>query len=239
MGHRHRSGESDRTAIITFGIALSPLFIILVAGLVAHADLLRIISYLGLSLTRLITAYGIALFIAVSLSLLLSLFKTGDRAIPFLDALQNIPSFALIPLFALAFGYSSIMIILFAVTSIVWPILFNVLSAMKTAREDLSEAATIFHCTGWNRALHFLLPVGVPAMVTGSLVGISIGWEAIIGAEIIGSAEGIGSLLNTAGNTGDSPVLFSGIAILLALVVLINKFIWLPLIKESRLYSGE
>ena len=115
------------------------------------------------TLYRLILAYGLALVVGVVLALIVgSSLWAIDFFFPFFDVLQNIPSFALIPLFIYFFGYGDTMIVLFAVSSIVWPILFAVLTAIKSAHTDLNDAATIFGARGFKRIIHYLAPLSSP-----------------------------------------------------------------------------
>jgi len=150
--------------------------------------------------------------------------------------MQNLPSFALIPLFVLWLGYTNIMAIIFAATSILWPILFYMLHALKTENKDKEDAAKIFGATGWKKMVYFSLPVAFPAIVTGSIVGFAIGWESIIGIEIIGLANGIGPFINSNANTNNKGLAL-GLSALLLVVFLINRLVWMPLLKKSQSYA--
>ena len=219
-----------------FGILILPMVFIVIAGQVSHLSAIVLTTALIESLYRLAIAYGISLLCALVLAIFLGTGRAGNFFIPVFDLLQNLPSFALIPVFVLLFGYSDLMAIIFAATSIVWPILFSLVSALRMARMDLNEAATIFGARGWSRIAHYLLPLSFPALLTGSMVGISIGWEAIIGMEIIGNYRGIGTFLNNA-SASNQTVLLLGIIALLLLVFSINKLIWTPLLQKTYLYG--
>ena len=217
-------------------------FIIFVAvlaiGLSAGNTAGQLFGALTLSLYRLILAYIISLVVAIVITVSVSNNKIGDFLIPIFDLLQNLPSFALIPIFVIWFGYTNLMTIIFAATSIIWPILFYMLSALKSVKEDTRDAVTVFGAHGWKKALFFSLPVIFPSAVTGSIVGFSIGWEAIIGVEIIGLSSGIGPFLNnSSGNNNKALIL--GISALLLVVFLINRLIWMPLLKKTQLYAEQ
>jgi len=102
------------------------LILILISIIIFYAgssvDVLAISLFL--SLFRLISAYVISLIIATIIAISISNTKFGDFLIPVFDLLQNLPSFALIPIFIVWLGYTNIMTIVFAATSILWPILF-------------------------------------------------------------------------------------------------------------------
>jgi ABC-type nitrate/sulfonate/bicarbonate transport system permease component len=188
---------------------------------------------------RVVAAYGIALVCGVSIALLVGWSSLIDYLFPFFDVLQNLPSFALIPLFIYLFGYSDVMIIFFAAFSIMWPILFATLTAIKSAHSDLNDAASIFGARGSRRVFSYLAPLSVPAMLTGSIVGIAIGWESVIGAEIISNILGFGVFIKQAGTTGVSDMILAGTLAILVIVFVVNRLIWVPLLTESARRYAE
>jgi len=188
---------------------------------------------------RLAFAYSIALVLGVSIALLVGWSSWSDFLFPLFDVLQNLPSFALIPLFIYFFGFTGQMIVLFAVSSIIWPILFAVLTAIKSAHRDLSDAATIFGASGWKRIPYYLAPLSYPAILTGSIVGIAIGWEAVIGAEIITNVAGFGDFIKAASATGITQASIAGTFAILVIVFVINRLVWAPLLAESSKRYAE
>ena len=188
---------------------------------------------------RLAIAYGIALALSVSLALVVGWSPFSDFLFPVFDVLQNIPSFALIPLFIYWLDYTDQMIILFAVSSIVWPILFAILTAIKSAHKDLNDAATIFGARGLRRMFYYLAPLSFPAILTGSIVGIAIGWESIIGAEIIADTSGFGAFIKDASITGIDQATIAGMLAILVIVFMINRLVWAPLLSESSRRYAE
>ena len=188
---------------------------------------------------RLALAYGIALVIGVVIALVVGWSPFTDLLFPVFDVLQNVPSFALFPLFIYFLGYTNQMIILFAVSSIVWPILFAILTAIKSAHKDLNDAATIFGANGISRITAYLAPLSFPALLTGSIVGIAIGWESVIGAEIISNASGFGAFIKHVDAAGVSPTAIAGALAILVIVFVINRLIWAPLLNENSIRYAE
>lgn len=188
---------------------------------------------------RIVIAYAIAFALGVTIALLVGWSPFGDFFFPIFDVLQNLPSFALIPLFIYFLGYTNQMIIFFAVSSIVWPILFAVLTAIKSAHNDLNDAATIFGARGWKRIPYYLSPLSFPAMLTGSIVGIAIGWEAVIGAEIITNIAGFGAFVKSVDVSGISQEAIAGMLAILVIVFVINRLVWAPLLAESARRYAE
>lgn len=193
----------------------------------------------GYTFYRVAVAYAIALALGVSIALFVGWSPIGDYLFPIFDVLQNLPSFALIPLFIYFLGYTNQMIIFFAVSSIIWPVLFAVLTAIKSAHNDLNDAATIFGARGLKRIPYYLAPLSYPAMLTGSIVGIAIGWEAVIGAEIITNITGFGAFVKTVDVSGISEGAIAGMLAILVIVFVVNRLVWAPLLTESSKRYAE
>lgn len=236
--HRHHARRYRFGWMLMFGIVGTGLVFYLIGDLggVAWPTLGHAIVR---TTYRLAFAYGIALVLGVSVALLVGWSPFADILFPLFDVLQNLPSFALIPLFIYFFGFTNEMIILFAVSSIVWPILFAVLTAIKSAHKDLSDAATIYGARGWRRIPYYLAPLSFPAMLTGSIVGIAIGWESVIGAEIITNIAGFGDFIKAASATGITQASIAGTLAILIIVFVINRLVWAPLLVESSKRYAE
>lgn len=209
------------------------------SGYFAHVGWLPLGQALAHTAYRLVIAYAIALALGASIALLVGWSPFADFLFPVFDILQNVPSFALLPIFIYFLGWTDQMIILFAVTSIVWPILFSVLTAIRGVHTDLNDAATIFGARGLRRIPAYLAPLAFPALLTGSVVGIAIGWEAVIGAEIIGSTSGFGAFISGAGAGGVNPTVVAGTLGILLIVFVANRIIWAPLLAESAKRYAE
>lgn len=208
-------------------------YFFLAAGYFGGVDWPTLVDAVLRTTYRLAVAYGIAVIIGVSLALIVGWGPLIDFFFPVFDILQNLPSFALFPLFIYFFGLTDIMIILFAVSSIVWPILFAVLTAIRSAHKDLNDAATIFGATRLRRIGYYLAPLSFPAVLTGSIVGIAIGWESIIGAEIISTTNGFGSYIKNVDVAGVNPSAVAGALCILIIVFAVNRLVWAPLLLES------
>lgn len=235
--HRFKIYTEVRHHVTAIVVVILPLLTLLAIGTFHSVDFKTLFIALSISFYRLFLGYVLSLILGVSIAIFLGDSQLGDAVMPVLDVLQNVPSFALIPLFGLMFGYTDLMAIIFVATSVIWPILFYTLSSLRMGRTDWNEAATIFGARGFKRLLHYTLPLSLPAIVTGSIVGISIGWEAVIGVEIIGFSSGIGLFLTKASTLQNHTMLVAGMSILLIFVFMINRLVWAPLLQHTRNYG--
>lgn len=236
--HRSHAARHTRT-LWAMGLVIVAVLIAFVTGLFHDVSWGTLLSAVLETTYRLLIAYAVAALLGISIGLLVGWSPMADYLFPLFDILQNIPSFALIPFFIHFFGYSNEMIIAFAVSSIIWPILFAVLTAIKGAHSDLSDAATVFGARGMRRITAYLAPLSFPAILTGSIVGIAIGWEAVIGAELLSRVEGYGSFITQANADGIGSTAVAGILVIILIVFLINRLVWTPLLAESSKHYVE
>lgn len=186
-------------------------------------------------------AYIIAAILAVALALATTRNKVVEALfLPILDVAQSFPTFALIPVLLVLFGKNRWVVITFLVVTIIWPIVFTLITSIKTERQDLADAATIYGAqSGIKRFINFQLPEIFPAFITGSIIGWGEAWEALIGAEIIVQAVGIGQFLNGIGQSGNILTLVLAIVMYLFLIFILNQLIWLPLLNVSSRYQND
>lgn len=229
---RKRKHTVKISALISLGI----LFLTLVVGFTELDASFFFIGFLE-SFARVCLSYLISLILGVAVCFwITSSSKIESIFLPILDVLQSFPSFALFPLLTAWLGASSGVTIVILVIAMIWPILFTLLSSHKQIKPDLLEAAHVFGATGKKFWVYVLMPLFLPAIITGSIVAWGEAWETIIAAEIIVKINGIGTYLALLGEKGQTPTLTIGILLLLMLLFLFNKYVWLPLLNYSTRY---
>jgi ABC-type nitrate/sulfonate/bicarbonate transport system permease component len=221
----------------TYLVLIASFFALAFLIFISRANTLDLASALVDSTIRVTLAYLITLPIAVAVVLAITrVQKVEDFVVPILDVSQSLPSFALLPFLLVLTGQGTITIVIVLALEMVWPILFTTLSGLKTLHEDLGEAATVFGARGIKRLRYFSIPSILPAIITGSILGWGEGWEAIVGAEIIVGKNGIGAFIGKANDTNKQIFVFS-IVILMLFIFILNKLIWLPLLKRVTKYQ--
>ncbi len=225
-------------ALAVVGILAVPFLFMLVFSQAAHLGTAMLLSAMTVSLFRMIIAY----FVAVVLGWILAAsFYHGRRAyvaLPIFDVLQSFPTYAALPLAVVVWGASSFTVIFFLVLAIIWPIFFSVLSSLKLIKHDWEEAVAMMRLPRWVYFKKFLWPVSIPGLITGSIVGLGDGWEALVATEIIVQIKsGLGTFFQSVVNR--PYVTGFGILGFLLLIFSINKIVWLPLMEWSHRLMEE
>lgn len=235
---RHHIYHSRIHLGVTLVMVAIPFLFFVFFSRLAHIATGTLLEDLGASIGRMVIAYLVAALLGLLAAVLFYRGRRAVIALPIFDVLQSIPAFTLLPLAIFLWGRSSFIVIVFLVIAIIWPIFFSIVSSLKLIRRDWEEAVEIAGLSGVDYLIQFLLPLSIPGLVTGSIIGLGEGWEALIATEIIvGPRHGLGEFF---GMFSHNPTITAfGVLGVLLMVFSINKLVWLPLLEWSHRMIGE
>jgi len=206
------------------------------------------------SLARLGVAYGLSLAFTLVYGTVAAHNARAERVmIPLLDTLQSIPvlSFlppvmvsmvALFPTRQLGVELGAILLIF---TGQVWNMTFSVYSSIKNVPREMAEAAEVYRLSWWQKFLQLELPYSAIGLVWNSMMSVAGGWFFLMACEmfVLGNRDlrlpGLGSYLQTAANAGDTRAILWGVAVMVAVIVLMDQLIWRPVIAWSGKFKVE
>lgn len=188
---------------------------------------------LGISFIRLIISYIISVVLAWVIAITVYRGWRATVALPLFDVLQSLPTFAALPFAVLVWGKTNFTVIVFLTLTIIWPIFFSIVSALKRTNQEWRDVVIITNLSRWQYLVKFIWPISVPGIITGSIIGLGEGWEALVATEIIvNTPDGLGQFFQGVSNQPSITAL--GILGLLLLIFSFNKIVWLPLLEASH-----
>ena len=211
-------------------------------------------AYAGYSLLRITIAYGLSLGFALVYGYVAAYNARAERfMIPLLDVLQSIPVLSFLPpvMLAMVALFPSRQLgvemgtILLIFTSQVWNMTFSFYGSLKGIPNEMREAATIYRFSSWQRFTQMELPSSAIGLVWNSMMAVAGGWFALMVCEmfVLGQRDfrlpGLGSYLQTAASAGDTVSIFWGIATMVLLIVLLDQFVWRPVIAWAEKFKVE
>jgi ABC-type nitrate/sulfonate/bicarbonate transport system permease component len=224
--------------VITIFVVVLPFLFFLIFSKTANLATGQLFANIFISVGRLFLAYVIAAALGWLLAVSFYRGKRAAVALPIFDVLQSFPTFALLPLATLFLGRSEVTIVFFLVITVIWPIFFTVVSQLKLLKSEWQEAVQISGLRGKNYLKYYLWPASLPGLITGSIIGLGEGWEALVATEIIvNHPVGLGSFFQSNSQNLNTTAL--GIFGLLLIIFSVNKLIWLPLLEWSHKRSEE
>jgi NitT/TauT family transport system permease protein len=211
-------------------------------------------GYAANSLFRMTAAYILSMIFSLAYGHVAAQSKTAERImLPILDILQSIPILSFMPGVVLAllalFPNNNVGLevaaILLVFTSQAWNITFSFYQSLQTIPRDLDEAANVYHLSGWRRFFQLEVSFATIGLVWNSMMSWAGGWFFLIAAEqfTLGDKSfelpGLGSYLSTAANEGNVPALVFGLATLIIIIVLLDQFVWRPLVAWAVKFRFE
>ena len=136
---------------------------------------------------------------------------------PYLLALQIAPKVAFAPLFVMWLGYTIYPKILVAVLIVFFPVLINVLSAMRAMDGDLINLARSFSATRWQVFRMVEFPTTLPPLFSGLRIASTLAVIGVVVGELVGGNMGLGYLLvffEGQGNTSGVFVVIAGLTVI-------------------------
>ncbi len=148
------------------------------------------------SFARFGMGFGLAVAIGIPLGLLLGWFRWLDAIVsPLFDALRFVAPIAWVPFAALWFGTGIGGPVLVIFTGAFPPCVINAHRGARYVDRNLIEAARTLGARNWHIITEVLLPASVPSLVAGLRVSAGLGWQSLVGAELIVASSGIGYVL--------------------------------------------
>jgi NitT/TauT family transport system permease protein len=240
-------------ALLAFGIFLAVNAPVQVQGPQINLAPEYLPWYAAFSLMRMVAAYGLSFLFTLVVATAAARNPSAEKIIlPILDILQSVPILSFLPVVVLAltallpqrFALELGAVVLIF-TSQVWNLTFSFYQALKTMPSDLGEASSIFRLNPWLRFRTLSLPFGAIPLVWNSMMSWAGGWFFLMAAETFTVGErdyrlaGLGSYLQTAADGANVQAILWGVATLIGMIVLLDQFIWRPLLAWADRFKLE
>ena len=250
--------------ILMFGAAIALFYGVLVVGrtwlgpftpeVEISRSPLALVAYAGYSLLRITIAYVLSLAFTLVYGYIAAYNPRAERfMIPLLDVLQSIPVLSFLPGVMLAMvalfpgrqlGVEAGAILLIF-TGQVWNMAFSFYASLKSIPKEMREAAKVYQFSWWQRFIEMELPFAAIGLVWNSMMSVAGGWFFLMACEmfVLGSRDfrlpGLGSYLQTAASAGDTRSILWGVGTMIAVIVLLDQFVWRPVIAWAEKFKVE
>jgi NitT/TauT family transport system permease protein len=181
-------------------------------GLVRHTALTAVSVMVGFVLGSLLGA-GVGVGLGLS--------PTAEKVLsPYILALQIAPKVAFAPLFVMWLGYTVYPKILVAVLIVFFPIMINVLSAIRTVDPDMINLVRTLNARRFQVFRLVEFPSALPALFSGLRIGSTLAVIGVTVGELVGGNTGLGFLLTSGEGQGNTAAVFVAIALLTAIGIM-------------------
>ena len=172
-------------------------------------------AHIVASLEKFGLSYLLAIFIGVPLGIILGLSRAADKVIsPLFDAVRFIPPIAWVPFSILWFGTGPLAPTLVVFAGAFAPCVLSSYRGAKFVDKTMLEAARTLGANRQQVISEVILPASLPSIVAGLRVSAGIGWQSLIGAELIVGSTGLGFMIVQGESNLATPIVMAGMVII-------------------------
>jgi len=190
---------------------LNALILLLAHGYGGHS----LLDDVWISSLRIAIGFVGAVLIGVPVGLLMAridiVFRTID---PFLQFVRPVPPLAYIPLLVVWFGIGELPKIILILIGTIPVIIIGTISGVKGTPPLRLAVARTLGASQSQIFRHVILPSSLPEIFTAMRIGIGVAWTCLVAAELIAADQGLGWLVQYAGQALQVAIVIVGIIVI-------------------------
>lgn len=177
----------------------------------------HLLLHTGVTVAEVMAGFILGSLLGAVVGYLLGMSPVAEFALsPYILALQIAPKVAFAPLFILWMGFTVYPKILVAILIVFFPVMVNVLTAVRGVDPDLVNLARAFKATRAQIFWKIEFPTSMPPMFAGLRIGSTLAVVGVVVGELVGGNQGLGYLLTFGEGQADTPLVFVSIVMLTA-----------------------
>ncbi|WP_424767903.1 ABC transporter permease [Paenibacillus sp. sgz302251] len=197
---------------------------------------------LSISLYRALTGFLLGGSLGLLSGILAGLFRKFEETVdPSVQMLRTIPHLAITPLFILWFGIGEESKVLLIALGAFFPLYINTFTGIRGVDSKLFEVAKVLEFSKIKLVSKLIIPAALPSILLGLRLSIGVSWLGLVVAELMGSSEGVGYMINDARQFSRTDVVIVGILIFAIVGKLSDSFVRFlekKMLKWRDSYSG-
>ena len=195
----------------------------------------RLVYHTLMTAWQVVVGFALGSLLGMAGGYLLGLSRTVEVVLsPYILALQIAPKVAFAPLFVMWFGFTVYPKILVAVLIVFFPVLVNVLTAIKSIDPQTINLARSFNATRSQVFWKIEFPASLPALFAGLRIGSTLAVIGVVVGELVGGNFGLGFLLTLGEGQANTPLVF--VAIIMLSLIGIGAYFAVELLERRVLH---
>ncbi|NQX61223.1 ABC transporter permease [Paenibacillus qinlingensis] len=195
-------------------------------SLIASGELTQ---HLSISLQRAVIGFLIGGSIGLFFGFIVGFVQKLEFMLdPSFQMLRMIPHLAIAPLIILWFGFGEVSKIVIIANGAFFPMYIYTFLGIRNVDHKLFEVAKVLNFSKSKQIFRLILPAALPGILLGLRLSVAISWLGLVVAELIGSQEGIGFLINYGKQNSSAELIFVGVIIFAVIGKLVDSLVrWL------------
>ena len=155
-----------------------------------------LLAHIASSFQRFLSGFLLAVFIGIPLGLLMALSRFANQIItPFFESIRFVAPIAWVPFAALWFGTGIGGPVLVIFMGAFPPVLINTYRGAIHVDKKYLEAARMLGAGKLRLMTEVLFPAAIPSIIAGLRISAGLGWQSLVGAELIVASSGVGYMM--------------------------------------------
>lgn len=210
-----RSGVIDAVFVPPLSAVLSALKELALSG--------ELLKHTLVSLRRAAFGFGIAVGVAIPIGFLIGWFRNFEKFVdPGLQALRQLPTLALFPVFILLFGIGEVSKVAIICKACFWPVFLNTVAGVTQMDPLLVKSARSMGVSRVGMFRKVVLPATIPSMFSGLRLSGSTSLLILVAAEMMGANAGLGFLIFHSETRFEIPSMYAAILAMTILGIIVN-----------------
>jgi NitT/TauT family transport system permease protein len=169
----------------------------------------------GITALEVLVGFGLGSLLGLAIGCVLGVSPRTEVILsPYLLALQIAPKVAFAPLFVMWLGFTVYPKILVAVLIVFFPVMVNVLSAIRTVDPDMINLARTFSASRWQIFRMVEYPATMSPLFSGLRIASTLAVIGVVVGELVGGNKGLGYLLTFGEGQGNTALVMVSIIML-------------------------
>jgi NitT/TauT family transport system permease protein len=200
--------------------------------------------HLGVTLFETLMAFLIGTAAGLATGLWLARAPVASAVFdPYVKALNSMPRVILAPIFAVWFGLGVWSKVALGVTLVFFIVFFNVYQGVREVSPTILASARMLGATPRQLLRHVYLPSATSWVFSSLHTSVGLAFVGAVVGEYLGSARGVGYLIQQAEGTFDINTVMAGIAVLTGFALLLDSLVgrverrllrWQPVAGATR-----
>ncbi len=175
----------------------------------------RLLWHSGITTLEVIVGFVLGSLLGIAIGFALGMAPRAELVLsPYILALQIAPKVAFAPLFVMWMGYTVYPKILVAILIVFFPVMVNVLTAVRTVDPDMVNLARSFSASRLQIFRMIEYPASLPPLFSGLRIAATLAVIGVVVGELVGGNMGLGFLLTYGEGQGNTGMVFVTIIVL-------------------------
>lgn len=198
-----------------------------------------LIRHTGESLLRLAIGFLVGNGLAIPLGIAIALDRhVAGLLRPVLTFLQSIAGIAWIPLAIVWFGIGNGAVVFVVANIVFFSVIYNTVLGVQSIPLALRRAVLSHGGRGLQVFTELLLPGALVQMILGFRTSVALGWRALVAAEMLAGASGLGYVTIEAVQWYKTDVVILGMILIGVLWLVLDRLLFVPLERATVIRWG-